>query len=70
MPPQIGDYISAEIYGGKLNSNPKHCVPRTTPSCFFIDIPEGKEQKDGKSWVVSYIYDLTDVYISKAVAFF
>lgn len=55
MPPQIGDYISGEIYGGKLESNPKHRVPKSTPSCFFIDIPEGKEQKNGTSWVVCNI---------------
>lgn len=57
MPPQIGDYISKEVYDSKLESNPKHPVPKSTPSCHFIDIAEGKEQKDGTSWVVCYIHD-------------
>lgn len=54
MPPQIGDFISQQIYGGELKSNPDHPTKSGTVACRFVDIC-GTEQldADGKSSMVS-----------------
>lgn len=54
MPPQIGDFISQQIYGGDLKSNPDHPTKPGTVACRFVDIC-GSEQldADGKSSMVS-----------------
>ncbi|KAH9037839.1 P-loop containing nucleoside triphosphate hydrolase protein [Lactarius pseudohatsudake] len=50
MPPQIGDFISEQVYNGELKSNPEHPTKSSTTACHFVDIT-GAEQldADGKS---------------------
>ncbi|KAF8263884.1 AAA domain-containing protein [Lactarius quietus] len=50
MPPQIGDFISKQVYKGELKSNPEHRTKSSTVACRFVDI-SGAEQldADGKS---------------------
>ncbi|ETW83206.1 hypothetical protein HETIRDRAFT_444627 [Heterobasidion irregulare TC 32-1] len=50
MPPQIGSFISQEVYDNKLDSNPLHPVKSSTIACQFIDVEDGFEQHDGTSW--------------------
>ncbi|KAI0264462.1 P-loop containing nucleoside triphosphate hydrolase protein [Gloeopeniophorella convolvens] len=52
MPPQIGEFISKEVYEGKLNSYPQHPVKAATTACHFVDVP-GLEKLDsnGKSYL-------------------
>lgn len=45
MPPQIGDFISAAVYDGKLLSNPLHPITGETIACYLIDVSHGKEQR-------------------------
>ncbi|KAI0322758.1 AAA domain-containing protein [Amylostereum chailletii] len=51
MPPQIGEFISEQIYDSNLNSNPKHPITSDTLACHFVDVPEGAERHNGTSWV-------------------
>ncbi|KAF8206301.1 P-loop containing nucleoside triphosphate hydrolase protein [Mycena galopus ATCC 62051] len=44
MPPQIGGFISANVYDNKLNSNPQHPITNTVVACQFIDVIGAKEQ--------------------------
>ncbi|KAJ7678920.1 P-loop containing nucleoside triphosphate hydrolase protein [Mycena polygramma] len=44
MPPQIGSFISSNIYDGKLNSNPQHPISDTIIACQFIDVVGSKER--------------------------
>jgi regulator of nonsense transcripts 1 len=44
MPPQIGEFISSNVYESKLNSNPKHPITNSTVACQFIDVVSAKEQ--------------------------
>lgn len=50
MPPQIGEFISQQVYDGLLLSDEGHVVPSSTIACRFIDV-NGSERldKDGKS---------------------
>ncbi|RXW22846.1 hypothetical protein EST38_g3012 [Candolleomyces aberdarensis] len=50
MPPEIGGIISDAIYGSKLKSNPLHPVTSDTISCYFINVPQGRESKAETSW--------------------
>ncbi|RXW22820.1 hypothetical protein EST38_g3022 [Candolleomyces aberdarensis] len=50
MPPEIGGIISDAIYSSKLKSNPCHPVTSDTISCYFIDVPKGRESKAETSW--------------------
>lgn len=50
MPPQIGSFISQEVYDNKLDSNPLHPVKSSTIACQFIDVEDGFEQHDNTSW--------------------
>ena len=52
MPPQIGVFISQEVYNNKLDSNPDHPITSATLACRFIDVVSAIEQKSGTSWVV------------------
>lgn len=52
MPPQIGAFISREVYNDKLESNPEHPIKSATLACRFIDVVGAAEQKSGTSWVV------------------
>ncbi len=54
MPPQIGEFISQQVYDGLLQSDAGHVVPLSTVACRFIDV-NGIEKldKDGKSTFVS-----------------
>jgi hypothetical protein len=54
MPPQIGNFISQQVYSGDLKSNPDHPTKSSTVACRFVDI-NGAEQldADGKSSMVS-----------------
>ena len=56
MPPQIGDFISQQVYSGELKSNPGHPTKSKTIACRFVDI-SGAEQldADGKSIMVSEV---------------
>ena len=56
MPPQIGDFISQQVYNGELKSHPGHPTKSRTIACRFVDI-DGVEQldADGKSIMVSEI---------------
>ena len=56
MPPQIGDFISQQVYNGELKSNPDHPTKSKTIACRFVDI-SGAEQPDadGKSIMVSEV---------------
>jgi regulator of nonsense transcripts 1 len=56
MPPEIGEIISEAIYDGELKSNPLHPVTEETISCYFIDVPEGREAKAETSWKVCPIF--------------
>jgi len=44
MPPQIGEFISTNVYDSKLNSNPKHPISNSIVACQFIDVVGAKEQ--------------------------
>jgi hypothetical protein len=54
MPPQIGDFISQQVYDGQLRSYSGHVVPSGVIACRFVDV-NGSEQldEDGKSICVS-----------------
>ncbi|KAF7316734.1 AAA-12 domain-containing protein [Mycena chlorophos] len=46
MPTQLGDFIGRNVYGGRLKS-----VHVITSRCWqFVDVPLGKEERDGNSW--------------------
>ncbi|KAH9058403.1 P-loop containing nucleoside triphosphate hydrolase protein [Lactarius vividus] len=50
MPPQIGDYISEQVYNGELKSNPEHPTKSSTTACHFVDIIGAERlDADGKS---------------------
>jgi hypothetical protein len=53
MPPQIGDFISEQVYDGDLLSHSGHVVPSSAIACRFVDV-NGSEQldQDGKSLLV------------------
>ncbi|KAJ6508018.1 P-loop containing nucleoside triphosphate hydrolase protein [Mycena vitilis] len=44
MPPQIGSFISSNVYNGQLNSNPKHPISEAIIACQFVDVVGSKEQ--------------------------
>ncbi|KAF7374797.1 AAA-12 domain-containing protein [Mycena sanguinolenta] len=44
MPPQIGAFISTNVYDDKLNSNSKHPISNSIIACQFIDVVGAKEQ--------------------------
>ncbi|KAG6862498.1 hypothetical protein C0995_000045 [Termitomyces sp. Mi166 len=48
MPTPIGNFISREVYGGRLKSI--HPIEAWL-SCSFIDVATGREEKYGNSWV-------------------
>ena len=49
MPSPLGDFISKNVYRGKLKSD----HPNTDPACVaFIDVPKGREERVGTSWRV------------------
>ncbi|KAI0065320.1 P-loop containing nucleoside triphosphate hydrolase protein, partial [Artomyces pyxidatus] len=52
MPPQIGDFISKEVYDNLLHSNPLHPITSSTAACRFVDVSKGIEQHHGTSWKV------------------
>ena len=58
MPPQIGDFISAAVYNGKLLSNPSHPITSEIIACYLIDVSHGQEQRQSgeSSYQVSF-YD-------------
>ena len=69
MPPFIGDAISDGVYDGQLQSNPKHPVPVSTPSCWFVHVEDSEEHKFDTSWQVctnvsylSAVYSLFPLY--------
>nr|GAT55280.1 predicted protein [Mycena chlorophos] len=46
MPTKLGDFIGRNVYGGRLKS-----VHELTSRCWqFVDVPLGKEKRDGNSW--------------------
>jgi hypothetical protein len=55
MPPQIGDFISETVYDNKLMSNPLHPITGSVMACYFIDVKQGREERSGTSWLVSYL---------------
>ncbi|KIY67258.1 hypothetical protein CYLTODRAFT_490757 [Cylindrobasidium torrendii FP15055 ss-10] len=48
MPPQLGAFISKEVYDNKLMSWDDHPVQPDTPALFFIDVPTGGERQNEK----------------------
>jgi len=38
MPPQIGNYISRQVYNGRLQSDSRHPITSSTIACRFVDI--------------------------------
>ena len=56
MPPQIGDFISAAVYDGQLQSNPSHPITDKTMACHLIDVSHGKQQASGTSFKVWNYY--------------
>ncbi|KAI6123604.1 AAA domain-containing protein, partial [Pisolithus thermaeus] len=48
MPSAIGDFISQEVYDGKLKTC--HADSINLP-CRFVDVRRGQEERSGKSWV-------------------
>ena len=48
MPPQIGKIISSAVYNGKLKSNPSHQITSDTISCYFVNVPQGRESRAGE----------------------
>jgi hypothetical protein len=56
MPPQIGDFISAAVYDGQLQSNPLHPITNKTIACHLIDVSHGKQQLLGTSFKVWIFY--------------
>lgn len=49
MPVPIGNFLSREMYGGRLKS--VHNIS-DTDSCQLVDVPRGKETLAGNSWKV------------------
>ncbi|KAI6119991.1 P-loop containing nucleoside triphosphate hydrolase protein [Pisolithus croceorrhizus] len=50
MPSAIGNFISQQVYNGKL----KTCHPDTVSlPCRFVNVERGQEKRSGKSWVNS-----------------
>ncbi|KAF9007589.1 P-loop containing nucleoside triphosphate hydrolase protein [Cyathus striatus] len=47
MPIPIGDFISEKVYNKQLQS--RHSIT-TRSCCRFIDVPSGREIRNGKSW--------------------
>ncbi|KAJ7734738.1 P-loop containing nucleoside triphosphate hydrolase protein [Mycena maculata] len=50
MPPQIGAFISTNVYDDRLNSNPEHPIVDSTIACHFIDVVGAKEARKGNSY--------------------
>lgn len=48
MPPQIGDFISQQVYDGRLKSYSRHPIRSNTTACRFVDIG-GSDQARGTS---------------------
>jgi hypothetical protein len=65
MPPQIGDFISQQVYDGELHSDPGHVIPSSAIACRFIDV-NGSEQlgQDDKSLLVSVVLAFWDEEVS------
>lgn len=49
MPRVVGAFISRHVYAGQLKT--EHPIASAN-ACRFIDVPKGKEEKYGHSWVV------------------
>jgi len=45
MPPEIGSFISSQVYEEKLKSNPQHPISDSIIACQFINVVGAKEQK-------------------------
>ncbi|KAG5339814.1 hypothetical protein C0989_003495 [Termitomyces sp. Mn162] len=60
MPTPIGNFISQEVYNGRLKS--VHPIEEWL-SCSFIDVATGREEKCGNSWV-----NLREVAIATSIA--
>ena len=50
MPVPIGNFISQHVYDRKLRTDRSITSP---DCCRFVDVRNGKENRSGKSWVVS-----------------
>ena len=51
MPIQLGEFISEQIYNGQLRSFHKI----KDEACFFVDVAEGREKRNDKSWEAFYM---------------
>ena len=49
MPVPIGNFISQAVYNSQLQSHHKI----TDPACFFVDVDNSLEKRNGTSWEVS-----------------
>ena len=52
MPPQIGDFVSAAVYDGQLQSNPLHPITNNIIACHLIDVSHGKQESQDSSYKV------------------
>ncbi len=52
MPPQIGEFISQQVYNGRLQSYHRHPTTSRTIACRFVDI-RGSDRASGTSRIVS-----------------
>ncbi|KAF9021716.1 P-loop containing nucleoside triphosphate hydrolase protein, partial [Rhodocollybia butyracea] len=57
MPPQMGDFISEQVYESLLKSNALHPITNSTIACQFLDIP-GTEKMQNNSFIVSFCLQL------------
>ncbi|KAF8554480.1 hypothetical protein OG21DRAFT_1385482, partial [Imleria badia] len=70
MPHVIGNFISRNIYGGKLLT--RHSST-TSKACRFIDVNRGRETQSGHSWVnteeARVVVKLAQLYESRGMSF-
>ena len=62
MPLVIGNVISQEVYNSRLKYKRK--IPTKT-SCRFIDVTNGREERQGKSWIVNVSMRLHHICFSR-----
>ncbi|EAU85578.2 hypothetical protein CC1G_06291 [Coprinopsis cinerea okayama7 len=50
MPPQIGEIVSSCIYNKQLKSWENHPIKDASTACYFVDVTDGREEKNDSSW--------------------
>ncbi|KAE9405144.1 hypothetical protein BT96DRAFT_988692 [Gymnopus androsaceus JB14] len=70
MPPQMGDFISQNVYDGLLKSNPTHPITNKTIACRFINVLGNEQMNIGilsKSYRIVTPYDSQRNYIENSM---